>query len=383
LWVKKRGKEICIGYDNRFMSPEYAEFAAGIIQSEGVNVDLSGSPVPTPCVSHRVKNTKSVLGIAITASHNKPEYNGFKIKEKYGGSASAKTSAEIIGSLPDFKADLKETVFKGVKNNWIPSYMKKINEVLPRGDFKVACDFMYGTGSPYFENALREKGHKVIPVNNFRDPLFGGRSPEPKLDYLHTLVEMVRKNKADIAFAFDGDADRIALIDERGRYLSSQAVLALLAEDLLKNGGRGKIVVTVAGTYLAKKIARRYGVECKMVPIGFKNICPHMLKGGVLVAGEESGGIGFGDYLPERDALYTASRLIELSHRRGKKIGLLWDEIRENYADSVYLRKDIAIDFPVAPEVLLKELKNRVKSKSFPFKILDVNTLDGIRITIK
>ncbi len=382
-WAKKRGGGVCIGYDNRFLSEVYADFAAGVIEQEGVKVDLSLYPVPTPCVSYRVKNTGAALGAVITASHNAPEYNGYKIKEKYGGSASPQTCNEITRGLektPPLKGDFS---FGGKKNNWTKPYTDRIKKILPEGDSLAASDFMYGSAAPCFEGILSDKGYRHISLHNYRDPLFGGRSPEPIPSNLNFLSEAVKKNKADIGFAFDGDGDRIAVVDERARYISPQAILSLLAHDLLSRGKKGRIVLTVAGTYLVSRIADCYGAKLKTVPIGFKNICPHLIKGDVLVAGEESGGIGFGDYLPERDALYTAARLLELSSRKNKKIGVLWDNLREKYGNSVYLRKDIDAMPGMDVNLFVGRLKDEISSGLLPFKVKKMLDIDGLRITFE
>ncbi len=383
-WIKDKGGEVCIGYDNRFLSPEYASFAAAVMEKEGVKVDLSSKPVPTPCVSHRVKNSDSaVLGVMITASHNGPEYNGFKIKEKYGGSASQETTLEITSGLENNSPSCGILEFKGQKNDWTEDYLDEVRRVLPGGNASVACDFMYGTGAPYFEQVLEEKGYTVVPLHNWRDPLFGGRSPEPKPQSLKELSEAVIKNRADIGFALDGDSDRIAAVDENGKYLSPQVILSVLAEDVLSRGIKGKIIMAVAGSYLVGRIAAEYGVDVEIVPIGFKNICPHLLKGDTVLAGEESGGIGFGDYLPERDAIYAASKMIEMCQRRGKKIGEIWKEVSGKYGNSAYLRNDIKITPGISPSEILDKIKKKIENGSFPFKVKSTLALDGLRIIME
>lgn len=384
-YVTPRGTGICIGYDNRFMSPEYAEFFSAVLEKEGLNVDLSDKPVPTPCVSHRVKNKNYILGIMISASHNPPHYNGIKIKENFGGSAREEVVNTIINDLnsADYNGPTWGLVFNSLKNNWESEYLEEFIKILPENHLNIVCDYLHGTAYPYFNKILADKGYKITVLRAGRDPLFGGINPEPKPETLEELIGKVKEEKADIGFAFDGDGDRIAVVDEQGRLLSSQVILAVLANDLLEQGKKGTIVKTVAGTYLVDRLARRYGVEYKIVPIGFKNICPEILKGNVLVAGEESGGIGFGDYLPERDAIYTATRILEMINRRGKPIGALWDEVKNNYGDSVYLREDFRLGSGNSRKDILLKIKEKAENTDFSFKIENISELDGIKITFE
>ncbi len=383
--ILRPGAEVAVGYDNRFFSPEYASFFSAVLEKEGVRVDLSDRPVPTPCVSHRVKEKGCSLGACISASHNPPSYNGLKIKESYGGSASSGLVEELTASLTstEYRGPGWELKFKGERNSWGEGYTEVMEKVLPSSELKVVCDYFHGSGYPYFERALRKKGYRSFSLREGRDPLFGGGAPEPRPSTLGGLEETLRKEKADIGFGFDGDADRIAVVDEKGRMLSMQAVLALLAWDLLEKGGKGRILRTVAGTVLAEKLGKRYGTRCVTVPIGFKNIVPEMLKGDLLVAGEESGGVGFGDYLPERDALYTASRILEMIARRGKLFGELWDSLTDDLGGSFYLRKDYPLSGSLEPRELLKKVSKNIKLGKLPFKLESTLEIDGIRMNME
>lgn len=382
--VKSENKKISIGYDNRFLSPEFAEFFAEVLEKQGIETDLSDSPVSTPIVSHRVKKTGSALGVAITASHNPAQYSGVKIKESYGGSARAEVVNSIVNSLSEaeYNGQTYGLEYRGKKNNWKKDYKEDIMKVLPKGNLNIVCDFMYGTAYPYFKEIISEKGYNIKTLRGGRDPLFGGIHPEPRPEALNYLAEGLKKENADIGFAFDGDGDRIAVLDEKGDYLSAQIILSMLAYDLLNRGKKGKIIKTVAGTYLIDRMKKDYEFETKMVPIGFKNICPEMINNGVIIAGEESGGIGFGDYLPERDAIYTACRIIEMIIRRGKTISEIWKEVKEKYGNSVYLREDFKIDSKLSRQKIINKVKKEIKDKIGSFNIKRINDMDGVRITL-
>ena len=376
---------VSVGYDNRFFSPEYASFFSAVLEKEGVTVDLSDKAVPTPCVSHRINSRKHSLGICISASHNPSSYNGLKIKESYGGSAGCSLVSELTEDLSRTSYDGPGWGFRyeGEASDWQEGYLEVFRGVIPEGDRKVVCDYFHGSGYPYFDIVLKEKGYRSESIRAGRDVLFGGISPEPRPSSLGALRDRVLAEGADIGFGFDGDADRIALVDEKGRLLSMQVILAVLSWDLLERGKKGRVIKTVAGTCLADRLAEDYGAGCQTVPIGFKNIVPEMLKGDVIIAGEESGGVGFGEYLPERDALYTASRILELTVRRGRRFGEIWDELSSRYGRSAYLREDYVLEGGRSKEELLQEVRKNIKLKQLPYELESILDIDGIRMNME
>lgn len=380
-----KGSRVCIGYDNRFLSPEYAGFFAAILEKEGLEADLSSTPVPTPCVSYRAKKREYSLGVCISASHNPASYNGLKLKENYGGSARTELVEKITEGIERTPYDGPgfSMKYEGKREYWGDEYIEELKKCLPEGALRVAVDYFHGSGHPFFSEVLRERGYSEISLRYNRNPLFGGVNPEPRPQYLDELREIISEGKADIGFAFDGDADRIALVDEGGRFLSMQVILAVFAWDMLESGKKGRIVKTVAGTCIVDRLAKKYKSEVSTVPIGFKNICPEMLKGDVLVAGEESGGIGFGEYLPERDALYTAIRIVEMIKRRGKLFGEIWDQVSEEFGGSYYLREDFPCRGNYSREGLLQTVHKNIKIIDLPYRVLGVGDLDGIRIDME
>ncbi|NLB34477.1 MAG: phosphoglucomutase/phosphomannomutase family protein [Elusimicrobia bacterium] len=380
-----KNSQVCVGYDNRFLSAEYASFFAAVLEQNGVRVDLSDSAVPTPCVSHRVTRQGYDLGACISASHNPASYNGLKLKENYGGSARCELVAELTEGLSDTSYDGPRWSLKyhGKTSDWGQDYLAELEKYLPEGNLRVGVDYFHGTGSPFFGELLKRKGYIETALRAERDPLFGGINPEPRPQYLGELMGLLKSGRADIGFAFDGDADRIALVDENGRFLSMQVILAVLAWDMLDSGKEGRIIKTVAGTCLVDRMAEKYKAELEIVPIGFKNICPEMLKGDVLVAGEESGGIGFGDFLPERDALYTALRILEMMKRRSMLFGEIWDEVSCEFGGSYYLREDFPCAGSFSREEFLQKVSENIKVHSLPYKVEEVSYLDGGRIDME
>ena len=374
---------ICVGYDNRFLSPEYAAFFCSVLNKLGFETDLSDSAVTTPMVSYRTKYGGYTLGIMFSASHNPAQYNGLKIKLPYGGSANDAFVRQLTDGLDETSWEKHPAALSiaGLdRNKWSGDYLSAIGSVLPVNGFKVVCDYMNGPAAMYFGRILNPKGYELKELRNERDPLFSGVSPEPKPATLPGLVDIMNSGTHDIGFAFDGDGDRIAVVDEKGRLLSMQILLAVLAYDLLEQGKKGTILKTVAGTYLVDRLAKIYGVKTEMLPIGFKNICHRLIDGDVLVGGEESGGIGFGDFLPERDAMYTAVRCLELMSRRKTLIGRFWDEISEKIGGSHYLREDISLSEKADKELLKKNITDMSVQGRFPEKINSIIEIDGLRI---
>jgi len=377
-----KNSTVCVGYDNRFLSPEYASFFAAVLEKNGVKADLSASAVPTPCVSHRTARRGCALGACISASHNPASYNGLKLKENYGGSARSELVEELIEGISGTSYDGPGWALKyeGETSDWGEEYLAELEKALPDGELRVAVDYFHGSGSPLFGELLGRKGYTEIPLRSGRNPLFGGVNPEPRPQYLCELRKLLEKGGADIGFAFDGDADRIALVDERGRFLSMQVILATLAWDMLESGREGRIIKTVAGSCLVERLSEKFKAQTEIVPIGFKNICPEMLKGDVLVAGEESGGIGFGDYLPERDALYTSVRILEMMKRRSMPFGEIWDKGSSEFGGSHYPREEFPCKRSFSREELLQRISENIKIQDLPYRIERVSDLDGVRI---
>ena len=198
--VSKSSGKICIGYDNRFLSPEYARFFGAILEDRGIEVDLSDKAVTTPCVAHRTNRKKYHLGIVLSASHNPACYNGIKIKENYGGSARQAIVDSIIKNLntTDYKGPTWKFDFKAGENNWEDDYLNEFEAILPRGNLNVASDYMHGTVYPYFERLLKRRGYGTISARKRRDPLFGGINPEPKPSTLQEFADSIEESRADM-----------------------------------------------------------------------------------------------------------------------------------------------------------------------------------------
>jgi alpha-D-glucose phosphate-specific phosphoglucomutase len=385
---KKR--EIVLGYDTRFLSREYAELMACVFAANGIKVVLSDSPCPTPAVCVYIKDKKFTGGVMITASHNPPTYNGIKYKGYFGGSAGSDIIDKIEAKLYKNKIkrlDQKEAEKKGliriqdiigVQMRYIKKYIDM--GLLKKARLKVLVDSMNGTGRTYLKEILKScPGIKLDYMYAELNPSFNGRAPEPNEKHLQELRQKVRKGKYDLGVATDGDADRLAIVDEKGNILSGHKLMALLLLHLIENRKMsGGVVQTICGTGLIDKIAAEYGLKTYETPVGFKYICKIMYTRDILCGGEETGGIGFKDYIPERDGFQSALLMMELLAVAKKTLSGIVDEVNKKYGNYVYEREDML--FPEEKRSkLVKGLKNNPLKKVINKEVVDMKNYDGTK----
>jgi len=384
---KIEARRVIVGYDHRFLSEEFAKKVYDVFKSEGFEVLMTKTPVTTPQLSFSVKYMGFDGGVMITASHNPPQYNGYKIKEGFGGSATPSFVALVEKELPNVET---EPVGE-YKEEWIDirhEYIRKVREYLNMELFRekeivVVHDAMYGTSAGLLRDALRDTRIEVLDIRNWRDPLFGGHPPEPIDKYLGVLKEKVRAVGAEVGVANDGDGDRVAFVDEKGNFVNSQMVYVLLLLHLIRNKGlkKGSVVKTVSTTYLADRICQKEGIELREVPVGFKNINEVILKEKVIFGGEESGGYGFPDFLPERDGLLSALYILEYMLLAGKPISEIIKEIMAEYGSAYYKRIDIHADSSMKDQ--LKRMVENPPDSLGRYKVTKTLTVDGLKLVFK
>ncbi len=378
---------VVVGYDHRFLSENFAKRVFDVFKGEGFEVYMAKVPVTTPELSFSVRYMNFNGGVMITASHNPPQYNGYKIKESFGGSATPSFIELVERELPSIDAEpVKEfePSYIEIRQSYIERIRDLINlEIFKNDNFTIVHDAMYGTSSGLLRDSLKGTGVTVFELRSSRDPLFGGHAPEPIEKYLDILKEKVRAVNASLGIANDGDGDRVALVDERGTFVNSQMVYVLLLLHLIKNKGLkdGAVVKTVSTTYLANRICERESIELREVPVGFKNINEVILKEKVIFGGEESGGYGFPHFLPERDGLLSALYVIEYILLKGMELSSILEEIMKEYGSAYYKRYDMHADSRAK-----EKLKLMIKSppqKVGSFSVDKVNTIDGLKLTFK
>ncbi len=317
-------RTIIVGYDRRFLSEDFAKVAAEAIRAAGFNVLLSDGYAPTPAFSWAAYDRNALGAVVITASHNPGAYSGLKVKAGFGGSVPPEVTQKIEAMLqaPPDMASQTDTSVQSF-DPW-DSYctvlrsrvdIDAIQRAIASGTLTVFADVMHGAAASGLERLLGEGVHEL---NSDRDPLFEGGAPEPLPRYLTRLLEHIKTHaqqqpdQLTIGLVFDGDSDRIAAVDGQGNFLSSQILIPILIEHLaIRRGYTGEVVKTISGSNLFPRVASLYGLPVHETPIGYKYIADRMLESSVLLGGEESGGIGYGHHIPERDALLSALYLLE------------------------------------------------------------------------
>jgi len=382
---------VVIGHDTRFLGRPFAERAAQVLTDAGVHVTFADTMVPTPAISWATQALDCDAGIVITASHNPPEYNGFKIKAHFGGPAPPKMisavedavgpSSDLPDNLPPFE-DLRDDgrlSLHDVRSGYLNALREALDiEAIANSGLTIAHDAMYGAGQDLVTDLLGDE--QVVPLRHERNPSFHGVAPEPIADRLQELSETVADSDCDVGLANDGDADRIGMVDENGDFVSSHRILSLLVKYLHEERGlSGDVVKTFSTTHMLDKMGERYGLNVETTPIGFKHIAKKMSEGNVLVGGEESGGIAAMGHVPERDGIYIGLLIVEMMVERDLPLSALVDELLEefgphyNYRDDIHIREDQKAD-------VLDRLDNQGGLDEIDgHPVSEVQTLDGFK----
>ena len=352
---------VVIGHDARFLGPEFTERTARVLADAGVDVTVADSMVSTPAISWATQANGHDAGVVITASHNPPEYNGYKIKAHFGGPAPPEMIAKVeeavsdgarSGALPtlDTLASDGSIQTADVRSGYLDALRDALNiEAIQNSGLMIAHDAMFGAGQELVQDLLGD--NQVVALHHDRNPGFHGVAPEPIADRLGELSATVASGDAAAGLANDGDADRIGMVDENGDYVSSHRILALLVKYLYEERGlEGSIVKTFSTTHMLDKMGERYDLPVETTPIGFKHIATKMADGNVLVGGEESGGIAAMGHIPERDGIYIGLLIVEMMVERGMSLSGLVDELLDefgphyNYRDDIHIREDQKAD---------------------------------------
>ncbi len=408
-------RPLLVGYDLRFLSDRFASAAARVAAANGFRVLLARAPATTPNMSWAVKTLGAQAAFVLTASHNPPEYNGFKIKADFGGSAPVSDTAEVERRLgpseavrrtgerapetfdprPAYLDQLRRVVdIEAIRNRLAPR--RGVTTGLRWPDLLVVADAMHGVGAGYLSELFGypraqtdlSPPQYLAEIRTSRDPLFGGINPEPIAPNLQALVEVVRREapKYPIAMglAFDGDADRIGAIDGSGRFINSHQILALMLRHLVEvKGWSGGVVKTFSTSRLIDKMAGGYGLPVHEVPIGFKYICDLMLQEDILIGGEESGGIGIKNHIPERDGLLCGLLLMEIALAGGKSLAAQIEDLHAKYGPHHYDRIDLHLRDRDALVEFMGSLETAPPGSVDGVRVTDVQTLDGIKLVFE
>ncbi|BAN76063.1 phosphoglucosamine mutase [Adlercreutzia equolifaciens] len=337
---------LIVGHDCRKDAHAYAELAAQVAAGEGFNVLLTQDYCPTPTLCWSVAhNDDAVGGIMLTSSHNPAEYLGVKLRMADGGASPAAFTDRVEAVLPSEPTDiLGPFQTADLMTDYLAALRELVDtEAIREAGLRVVCDPLYGAGRHYLADLLRDLGVDVVEIHNEEDPTFGGLHPEPIQPWVDEGLAKVGELGYDALFINDGDADRIAAGDSRGNYVNAHRIITLLVKHMVDRGETGRVVSTVTASAMLDRMCRKLGLELVSTPVGFKWIYGEMEKGGVMIGGEESGGIGLPDHVKERDGLLMALLLTECMAQSGKDLGTIIDEMLADLGRMEFARRGLSI----------------------------------------
>jgi phosphomannomutase len=350
--------------------------------------------MPTPTISYSIIDKRAAGGVIITASHNPGQYNGFKFRPEYAGSARPEITGAIEARIPDETGALKLSLAEARQRKLVedldpwPPYRAKLEslvnfERVKAAGFKVAVDAMHGAGGGLWPELLAGGATSVTELRGEANPNFPGmHNPEPLAHNLVLLTKLV-KTGADIGFALDGDADRIGMVDEHGELLNPLQLYGLLLLYVLEiRGLRGPIVRTITCTTMANKLAAKYNLPVYETAIGFKYVGPKMVDVGAIYGGEESGGYAFGDHIPERDGFVSGLFLLDFMAVTGRTLRGLVDYLFQQIGPHYYRRIDLAYDASQRENVLSRMQQARPETLA-GLKVTGLVTVDGYRFDLE
>jgi phosphomannomutase len=393
-------RKVIVGFDRRFLSDRFAQITAEILAGNNFQVILTPEPTPTPSVSFAVKNLHSIGGVMITASHNPPIFNGFKLKSYYGGSSDSETckavenfidrnpvrSAPHPVPLPVGRGEGGRRPGEGeiILSDVRPAHFTALKQLvdfklIAKSKLRFAHDALFGVGAGCFEQLLAGTTCKVTTLNGRHDVLFGGINPEPIEKNYGPSQKFLRKHPHDICLVTDGDADRVGGMDGHGNALTThQIICLLLCHFIVNRKGRGRVVKAITTTSMVDKICAAYGLPLVETGVGFKYICAEMLKGDVLLGAEESGGIGFSGHIPERDGIAAGLILLEMLAVERLSVGKLLAKLEKQFGPHRYGRIDT--HFPLEKrDALMDFLKKNPPKKLLRSPLSGLKTFDGVK----
>jgi len=378
---------VVVGYDRRFLSEHFARRAAEVMVGNGFRIALFQEAAPTPVISWAIKELRAGGGIVLTASHNPPDFNGFKIKAPWGGSAAPEMTAAVetlVDANPAkrsaFSSDGTELLAPAIKSyrEQIASYIDL--DRLRRSQQTIVVDPMHGSGGRWVESLLAAGALKVETIRGDRDPLFGGVNPEPIDSNLGPLKKRVVETKALVGLATDGDADRVGAVNEMGETMTMHDVVPLILLHLARNRKMtGGVVRTFSQSVLLGRIAAAHNLKIYETAIGFKYIADLMLKEEILLGAEESGGIGVKGHIPERDGLLNSLLFLEAIIAAGKPPSEMLRELHREFGEFHFGRRDLHLEAEQGI-TLVKSLASQPPSEFAGSKVTDVQTIDGLKL---
>lgn len=379
-------KGICIGYDTRFASPQFADTVAQVLSRAGIPVLLAADVTPTPALSFGVHARAAAGGVMVTSSHNPAQWNGVKYKASYGGSGSPGIIRKIEQYLgTDLHVAPKPAPITRV--DLLPDYLAAIEAfadlpAIKSSGYRFLIDSMYGAGSGVLKAIFDRAGIPAVEVRGERRPDFPGINPEPILPHIALTQQRVVQEHCNAGFITDGDADRIGAVDEHGNVVDAHKIFAILLHWLLaRKGWRGGITRAFNTTQMLDRIAAKFGQRLYEHGIGFKYVCDLMLTEDILIGGEESGGIGIKRHLPERDGILNALLLANVMADENKTLGELVAALQAEFGEHHYGRIDMHIDDRLKTSAIERAAND--PNDFAGFKVLRTEDLDGFKFFLE
>jgi alpha-D-glucose phosphate-specific phosphoglucomutase len=378
---------VVVGYDARFASPRAAQIVAEVIAAAGIPVKLANDYTPTPAVSYAVKHQGAAGGVMVTSSHNPWNWNGVKFKAKFGGSATPAIMKKIeeelaVGVMPKGNKAVVEEV--DLKKAYVAAVCAFADmDLIAKTKFKFAVDAMYGSGRGVLSGIFEEHGVQYVAIREELNPLFPGINPEPIQPHTAMLQETVVREKCDAGLATDGDADRIGAVAEDGSFVDAHRIFCVLLRWLLeRKKWPGEVVRAFNTTRMIDRIAGKYGRKLNETSIGFKYVADLMMEREILMGGEESGGIGYSRFLPERDGVLNCLLLANVMAEEGKPLGQLVSDLQREFGPHYYGRSDLHI-----PEAMKQNAIERARAERTVslgrYKVLKKEQMDGVKFFLE
>lgn len=376
-----------VGYDRRFLSEHFAHLTAEVLTANQIRVFLFERDMPTPVISWAVRDRKADGGVVITASHNPPEFNGFKIKAPWGGSATPETTSAVEALVDRHEPRREEYVPQGREEleQAVANYRVQVESYVDLDRLRalrarIIVDPMHGTGARWVESFLRGGALEVETIRPDRDPLFGGVNPEPIDQNLGPLKERVKETGALVGLATDGDADRVGAVNELGQTMTMHEVVPLVLLHLARHRRMtGGVVRTFSQSVLLKRIADAHGLKLYDTPIGFKYIADLMLREDILLGAEESGGIGVKGHIPERDGILNSLLFLEAIATAGKPPSEMVRDLHREFGEFYFGRRDLHMEVSRG-KALVAELAEKTPAEVAGYRVESISTMDGTKL---
>jgi phosphoglucomutase len=383
------GSLIIVGYDTRFLGEKFAAECVKEITAQGFRAFLCDHPTPTPTISHAIRSNRAIGGINFTASHNPPEYNGIKFSTADGAPALPEITRQVEQLITSIQAREKSDKAEANPNTGAeaydprPDYLADLRDkirfdLIARAGGRYAYDPLWGTGRGYLDKALREHGVEVETIHDWRDVMFGGRSPEPEASHLEELGEVVAKNRCALGLATDGDGDRFGVLDADGTFITPNQLIALLFDYLAESRGwTGGVARSVATSHLVDRVAENRGLPVYETPVGFKFIGELINEDKIILGGEESAGMSIKGHYPEKDGILACLLAAEAVAARGASLGEQLKGVYERVGRLESGRLGVRLTPEIAATLPEKLKQEPTKIGSRPIKL--TNRMDGVK----